>query len=301
MSARTKKRTHHGNPLGILLASVASIALTIATFGYRGAPQSLTPATRLPEYTARINIPGPITFAIKEDSPVLGASLIDPHGVIDLVNQQRTEHGIATLRTHPLLMEAAQRRANVIMKHQNFSHHDPYEQVELTTVLPSVGYAYSYASENIGMGDVTPLGFVNGFMDSPSHRANMLDPKLQDIGVAVASGPYREYYVNIVVQLFAIPGGQTETLGYTPQEVQMFRDALKQIDDKLMQARVLLLINYLDKRDYYEDWIALLKHQRTLVNDVLDTMTTDQPLTTEHIRFISEYNQNWTQAPVYPT
>ena len=67
-------------------------------------------------------------------------------------------------------------------------------------VLPLVNYPFVCdTEENIGMEYNSAHAFVNGFMNSPSHKANLLNPKLTETGVAVVTDAYNQYWVNIAV------------------------------------------------------------------------------------------------------
>ena len=72
------------------------------------------------------------------------------------------------------------------------------------------GYTYCIVAENLGMeyssGGFTPerlsRNFIDGWMDSPTHRGNMLQPEITQIGVGVSRSKGGEYYA---VQVFARP------------------------------------------------------------------------------------------------
>ncbi|MBI4067377.1 CAP domain-containing protein, partial [Candidatus Gottesmanbacteria bacterium] len=163
--------------------------------------------------TSRVYLPSPLEF-LPLGKSVLGTQAFDPVDVVRYVNIEREKVGSAPLHLSARLMEAAQMRADIILKYQNFSHQDPYENITMMTALEKLGYNYKYASENIGMGDSSGEAAVHGFMSSLPHKENLLNPDLSETGVALSTGPYREFYVNIIVQLFAIPGGRDEYLGY---------------------------------------------------------------------------------------
>jgi len=189
---------------------VISLLLLTALFGvslhYAVARITLLSPTRalMIPTNAIVYLPGPLKFTPIASS-ILGAQTIEGADIIKYVNSERRKKGAPPLALNPTLTQAAQLRAEVILKHQNFSHQDPFEGIELATVLPKLGYAFSYATENIGMGGVSAQDFVGGFMNSTSHRENLLNPQLVESGAAVVTGPYKQYYVNIAVQLFAVP------------------------------------------------------------------------------------------------
>jgi hypothetical protein len=229
-------------------------------------------------------------------SLVLGAETINPRDIITYINNERMNRGAPPLRENKTLATAAQMRANVILKYQNFAHHDPYEHVQLDTVLPIVNYPFIYASENIGMGDNSAKAFVNGFMSSPAHRANLLNPELQETGVALVTGAYGQYWVNIAVQIFAIPTTREKYLGYRKEDIGMYEEVLKDIEDQIALTRD-KLENKIGNEEYYEGWQKILIRQREIVMTLVNTMREEQPFVKNLVALIQEYNNNWNQVP----
>lgn len=257
------------------------------------------PFPRLPEpNVSTVYLPGPLVFAPPATS-ILGAQPIDPHDLIAAVNNQRVKHGAKPLRVSTILGRAAQMRADVILKYQNFSHQDPQEGIELVTVLPKVGYHFTWASENIGMGGTSGPDFVSGFMNSTSHRKNLLNPDLVDTGAAIVSGPYKQYYVNIAVQLFAIPGGKDEYLGYTESEVKHYQEEIAYLDGQLGPLR--WVIGKVTQPSFYSDErYRKLTRQKEIVVAIYARMEKVQPLSSEDADLVVEYNrltEELTQGP----
>lgn len=220
---------------------------------------------------------------------ILGMETIDPKDIVKYANQERLKVGSNPLRINQTLMKAAQLRADVILKYQNFSHQDPYEGIELGSILPKLNYHYLYAAENIGMGGLSAYGFVDGFMHSASHKATLLSPQLTDTGIAVVTGPYKEYYVNIAVQLFAIPSGRDEYLGYSEIDKQNYHHLLAQVNSKLSPVN-LVLNKILQNRNLTADEYQKLKRQKDILTVLYNQMKEDKPLQNSHIALIYEFN-----------
>lgn len=252
-------------------------------------------ALPIPQSTPEIYLPGPYEAATIE-SPILGADTIEPRDVITYINNERMKVGSPPLRTNKLLSLAAQKRADVILKYQNFSHHDPHEHIQLDTVLPMVSYPFRFASENIGMGDSSAYGFVNGFMSSPSHKANLLNPELEETGVAIVTGAYQQYYVNIAVQLFAIPATKEQYLGYTQEDKENYKQLLDDIEEQLALTRD-RLSNGVSDAEYYEGWQKILIRQKEILTLLYATTLKNQPLVKDLVSLIGEYNTNWKLVP----
>ena len=188
-------------------------------------------------------------------------------------------------------MQAARMRAETIIKHQNFSHQDPFENIELVTVMPKVGYQFSWASENIGMGGVSGEDFVNGFMNSTSHRENLLNPDLIDTGVAVVTGPYKQYYVNIAVQLFAIPSGKEEYLGYTNEDKRHYEKTLSRING-VLNPLGRTLNRLAGNPDFTPGQYKSFQRQKEILDSLLIVMRQEKPFTKEHADLVIDYNES---------
>ncbi len=100
--------------------------------------------------------------------------------VLNLVNEQRTANGLKKLHTRQDLWEATLVRAEEIA--QLFEHVRPNGE-DYSTALDDAGMNYHYCGENIAAGYSTPARVVKGWMNSESHRANILDTDYEDVAV----------------------------------------------------------------------------------------------------------------------
>lgn len=298
----TKKIRKQTNPkknlFPLLLSFIPVVVCTFSTFVSLPSPkESLRPLALLPlPPIQEVSYPGPLT---SEDtsSSVLGAETIDPRDIVTYVNEERMKRGIRPLRVNETLMKAAKMRADVILKHQNFSHQDPYEHIQLDTVLPLLKYPFKYASENIGMGDSSGRAFVSGFMNSPPHRANLLNPQLIETGVAIVTGPYKEYYVNIAVHIFAEPWDTTTYQGYTVYDENEYKKLLADIGKQLEETKTLEEKDPVNA-EFYEKWHRLLIRQQEIIATLSHAVQNDQRYGREMVSLIKEYNANWASVPL---
>lgn len=102
--------------------------------------------------------------------------------VVELTNQERTQLGLSALNANSELRAAAQTHTEN-MALQDFFDHTGLDGSSLGDRVNAAGYDFSRAAENIAAGNPTPEGVVEGWMNSPGHRANILNPDLQEIGV----------------------------------------------------------------------------------------------------------------------
>jgi len=253
------------------------------------------PPLTIPQKRPTLSLTEPLIIQ-QPFSNILGSEPIDPRDIITYVNSERIKRGIPPLKTNEKLASAATMRANVIMRYQNFSHQDPYEHIELKTVLPLVNYPYIYASENIGMGGDSGMGFVTGFMNSTMHRENLLNPELKETGVGIVSGPYRNYYVNVAVQLFAHPTDATSYAGYSSEDIKQYTKFAADIGQQLVTVAKIVGTDP-EKKEYKDKWQTLLLRQQEILAILLTEMKNGRPFTENLTMLIEEYNQNWLRVP----
>lgn len=103
--------------------------------------------------------------------------------LFDLANKPRAAHGLAELRWDDALAEAARKHAHLIADKNTLSHQFPGE-ADVTTRAREAGALFSKIAENIGLASSIRTIHEN-WIDSPPHRANILDPVLDSAGIAV--------------------------------------------------------------------------------------------------------------------
>jgi uncharacterized protein YkwD len=120
---------------------------------------------------------------------VLGAnSNFSEQSLLDDTNAQRQQYNEPNLNLSTQLTEAAQNKANDMVAKNYWSHNTPSGQTPWTFIT-AVGYNYQLAGENLAYGFANASDAVTGWMNSPEHRANILNAGYQDVGFGVASSP----------------------------------------------------------------------------------------------------------------
>lgn len=110
--------------------------------------------------------------------------------VIRLVNVERTKAGLKALTEDWELSRVARYKSQDMHDLRYFSHTSPTYGSPFD-MMKAFGIHYRTAGENIAMGYRTPAAVVQGWMNSPGHRANILNASYTKIGVGyVASGNY---------------------------------------------------------------------------------------------------------------
>ncbi len=108
-----------------------------------------------------------------------------------LLNAQRAAHGLRPLRPERRLQAAATAYSRLMVRHRFFDHTTPAGTPLERRVARSGYRRWSTVAENIGWGAgslSTPATVVAAWMRSPGHRANILSPRLRQVGVGIALG-----------------------------------------------------------------------------------------------------------------
>jgi Cysteine-rich secretory protein family len=113
----------------------------------------------------------------------LQAQQADEQALLEAVNQDRADHGLGPLKWDPALAQAAQVHAQWMSGQSELSHQYQGEP-DLATRASQQGAHFRVVAENIAMGP-NALGLEKQWMNSALHRANILDPRLNAIGIAL--------------------------------------------------------------------------------------------------------------------
>ncbi|MEV2253455.1 CAP domain-containing protein [Streptomyces sp. NPDC050147] len=107
--------------------------------------------------------------------------------VLRLTNAERTAAGLRPLASDPLLTVAAQGHSADMIARAFYSHTSP-DGGEPWHRASAAGSTHRAIGENIACGQRTPAEVVDGWMNSPGHRANILKPSFTHLGVGFAGG-----------------------------------------------------------------------------------------------------------------
>lgn len=121
--------------------------------------------------------------------------------LIDLINQQREEMGLDPLAENSKLNKAAYLKAVDMLENDYFSHQSP-QGINPWYWLSETEYVYTYAGENLAIGFSDSQELVDAWIDSPSHKENILSPFYQETGIAVLSGDFEGEQTTVIVQFF---------------------------------------------------------------------------------------------------
>lgn len=131
-------------------------------------------------------------------------STILPAVIVERTNEERTDGAMSMLTRNEILDEAAQLKAEHMAENEYFAHYSP-EGISPWYWFDQVKYPFVHAGENLAVHFTDSDEVVRAWMDSPGHRANILNGDFSEIGVGTARGSYQGYDTVFVVQLFGAP------------------------------------------------------------------------------------------------
>lgn len=141
---------------------------------------------------------------IASASLVLAAE-ITPQNVVEFVNFERKKVGLEPLLENELLSRSAENKAQDMISKDYFAHNSP-EGVTPWDWIEKEGYDYKFAGENLAINFKSAEKQNEAFMESATHRKNILGEQFNEIGVAVASRTVNGKKTIVTVQQFGNRG-----------------------------------------------------------------------------------------------
>jgi hypothetical protein len=134
-------------------------------------------------------------------------------GLFNFANTARKQLGLNPLNENRVLNEAAYLKAKHMMEKGYFAHYSP-EGVTPWYWFQVSGYGYRTAGENLAIGFIESEQVHSAWMNSTSHKKNILNPDFQEMGIAVLKDSFQGKETTLVVQFF---GTQKMTIPEIPE------------------------------------------------------------------------------------
>lgn len=131
-------------------------------------------------------------------------SAVLPAVVVEETNAERAEGAIGPLRRNATLDRAAQLKAEHMAEVGYFAHYAP-DGTSPWHWFRSVNYSFVHAGENLAVHFNDSQEVVEAWMQSPTHRANIMNRNYNEIGIGVAKGEFEGHDTVFVVQMFGTP------------------------------------------------------------------------------------------------
>lgn len=180
-----------------------------------------------------INTPGAlrVTEGLAPSSKV-NLSVAD---IISETNENRALNGgHKALVENKKLNKSAQMKVDDMFAKQYFEHVSP-SGVGVSDLGDKVSYEYIIIGENLALGNFKDSkSLLTAWMASPGHRANILNDKYTEIGVAVGRGKFRGEDTWIAVQHFGLPRNACPTIDEVLHgKISVDQDKIKDMEEDL--------------------------------------------------------------------
>ena len=164
---------------------------------------------------------------------------LNPDLIVKNINAERAKAGLSVLMENNALSSAAHIKAREIATKQALIHSTGMPW----SALSQAGYSYQYAGENLAVNSWPESQLVKDWMDSASHRRNILNPEFQDVGIGVIQGTYMGQDTVYAVAYFAVQKSPSVVFGATTQS-----NNSETINEKrivIIRQLIMLLTEYL--------------------------------------------------------
>lgn len=142
---------------------------------------------------------------------ILGySSEITVQKVYEATNKQRQLAGLPSLRYNSTLSKSATSKAQDMFLNNYWAHNSPSGKTPWD-FFKGAGYSYSLAGENLAKDFYDTDSMIKAWMESPTHKANIVNNRYQEIGIGVVNGILNGVKTTLVVQHFATPLNKVKT------------------------------------------------------------------------------------------
>jgi len=159
-----------------------------------------------------------------------------------LTNQEREKNNLPPLDYNDKLAVAAYQKAQDMFGKNYWAHFAPDGKTPWDFILNS-GYRYEYAGENLAKNFLFSDGVVSAWMNSPTHRENILKSNYTDVGFAIVNGVLNGEETTLVVQMFGKPISSSPITQKINFNKQVQAEEKNKLPEKNSQKEVVLSKN----------------------------------------------------------
>lgn len=123
---------------------------------------------------------------------------VTSQSLYELHNRERAKNNLQDLSVNSTLIESATAKAQAMLNSNCWSHFCP-DGTSPWIYFDDAGYDYVYAGENLAEGFETNESVITAWLNSPTHRANMLNANFAEIGIGFATGDFQGIENNTIV------------------------------------------------------------------------------------------------------
>jgi len=201
------------------------------------------------------------------------ADYVNNSQILFFTNKERAGNYLTPLTANPLLDKIASLRLEDLFANQYFEH-ESSDGKTATNLAMNLGYNYLLIGENLALGNFNDEeSIVSAWMESPGHRANILNGKYSELGVALKTDLFNGEETTIAVQIFGTP------LSNCPIPNQSTKTLIDSstVSIKKMQEEAAILFNNLSTikdnpqidRSYYLQKVSEYNYFAKKINDAV--------------------------------
>ena len=272
-----------------LIISFGLVFLVLKLYFPVQLPQINELKTKIEEIKKEIVAPPPLRASKDYET-----SFFTRAGIIKWTNVQRRNNGLAALSEDTKLNIVASLRAKDMFENQYFAHGSPTGK-DAQHLVDGVSYEYIMIGENLALGNFkNDQEVVQAWMDSPGHRANILNSRFRDIGVAALKGTFEGHSTWIMVQVFGRPTSAC------PQPDSSLKNRIELNEMKIEELKLNLDRRKTEienmKPQSGPEYNKKIEEYNSLVNNYNDLVTNTKNLVNEYNGQVQSSNQCITAA-----
>jgi hypothetical protein len=218
----------------------------------------------------------------KKDYP---SSTLSVGGILDFTNRQRKENGsLFALSKNLKLSQIASLRIKDMFEKEYFEHQSP-SGIGASDIAHDVGYEYILVGENIALGNFkSDEDLVQAWMDSPGHRANILNGRYTEIGIGAEKGLYKGKKVWLAVQIFGRPLSLCREPDYS------MKKSIDEIENKINLLDIKAKVYYFEIESMKKDGVDDVDEYNRKIEEYNEVVRQIKSLNLEIKSFIDRYN-----------
>ena len=218
------------------------------------------------------------------DEKTSHTAVVNVDHYLELLNQKRKEVGVAPLRYQPKLVQSAQKRAEVMIKLDDFSFEATRSGYTMEQALADVGYS------NIVWGEAPTTGYydeqelIDHYFEFPEWKKFLLNPEFQETGIAAVVGNVNNCPTQVVIAHLA----GYRPPNYKPADIDSWRKVLDNLNGVIPdweRAKGSAAVNQEDLGRL----LTYLAREKSIAQTVLGKMEANVWLTPEDDRAIKEF------------
>ncbi|PIR96044.1 MAG: hypothetical protein COT92_03155 [Candidatus Doudnabacteria bacterium CG10_big_fil_rev_8_21_14_0_10_42_18] len=240
----------------------------------------------LTEITREVFTSGPLRNLVKNPSAKLTSG-----GVVEWTNKQRELSGLKKLSFNSKLTAAAKAKVEDMFKNQYFEHISPDGKGPADLANASK-YDYIRVGENLALGNYdNDQILVEAWMNSPGHRANILNEKFTEIGVYVFKGMFEGDETWLAVQEFGKPASSCPSINpFFKQQISSTETEVDVLSQQIQTLKTELAnMDPRSKEEYdrYNQKVSEFNSFVKIYNNKVDTL---KKLTEDYNTQVKAYN-----------